>query len=197
MKFNLPNLVSFFRLFSAPFFYVLFTSFDKSTVSLACILYFVAASTDILDGWAARRFGYSTRFGEFIDPLADKFLTTFAFLSFVNLNIMPIWMFAIILLRDTLSTILRIIALAKGSPIKTSKEAKMKTTAQMIFIAYILVLIFAKYNFHIIPAALIDKIIYSWITFVFLLLITLYSVWTILNYIIQYKNLFKQEHLSN
>jgi len=163
---------------------------SKSLVSIACVIYLVAAITDTLDGWAARRFGVVTRWGEFLDPLADKVLTLFAFVSFVAMGIMPLWMLIIFLVRDTISTTLRVIAIKQGSPVETSISAKVKTTIQMFFIGYVLSLIFLKNNFEIFNPVTIDRVIYSKFTFYAVLLVTLMALYSVFGYIKKYKSLF-------
>lgn len=190
MTINLPNTISLARLAVAPIFFVMFNSESKSLISIACVIYLIAAITDTLDGWAARRFGVVTRWGEFLDPLADKVLTLFAFVSFVAMEIMPLWMLIVFLIRDTISTTLRVIAIKKGSPVETSISAKVKTTIQMSFIAYILSLIFLKNNFEIFSPTTIDKLIYSKFTFYAILLVTLMASYSVLGYIRKYKSLF-------
>jgi CDP-diacylglycerol--glycerol-3-phosphate 3-phosphatidyltransferase len=190
MTINLPNTISLARLALAPIFFVMLNSESKSLVSIACVIYLVAAITDTLDGWAARRFGVVTRWGEFLDPLADKVLTLFAFVSFVAMGIMPLWMLIIFLVRDTISTTLRVIAIKQGSPVETSISAKVKTTIQMFFIGYVLSLIFLKNNFEIFNPVTIDRVIYSKFTFYAVLLVTLMALYSVFGYIKKYKSLF-------
>lgn len=189
MTINLPNAISLARLVVAPIFFVMFNSGSKSFVSIACVIYLIAAITDTLDGWAARRFGVVTRWGEFLDPLADKVLTLFAFVSFVAMDIMPLWMLIVFLIRDTISTTLRVIAIKKGSSIETSISAKVKTTIQMLLIAYVISLIFLKNNFEIFNPLAIDRLIYSKFTFYAILLITLMALYSVFGYIKKYKSL--------
>lgn len=190
MTINLPNTISLARLVLAPTFFVLLNSKSESLVSIACVIYLIAAITDTLDGWAARRFGLVTRWGEFLDPLADKVLTLSAFVSFVAMDIMPLWMLIVFLIRDTISTTLRIVAIKKGSSIETSTSAKVKTTIQMFFIAYILSLIFLKNNFDIFNPAKINMLIYSEFTFYGISFVTVIALYSVLGYLKKYKSLF-------
>ncbi len=194
MTMNLPNTISLVRLVLAPIFFVMLNSESESLVSIACVVYLIAAITDTLDGWAARRFGIVTRWGEFLDPLADKVLTLFAFVSFVAMDIMPLWMLIVFLIRDTISTTLRIVAIKKGSPIETSISAKVKTTIQMFLIAYVLSLIFLKNNFKIFNPIAIDSLIYSKFTFYAILLVTLMALYSVLGYVRRYKSLFSMKN---
>ena len=102
---------------------------------------FVAASlTDILDGMLARRFNIKTALGEFMDPIADKILTFAAFISFVEMGILPAWMILMIFTREVLITGLRIFGLSRGVPVGAGRSGKHKTFLQ--FAAIICVLIF-------------------------------------------------------
>src|SRR5690606_3314818 len=96
------------------------------------------ALTDWYDGWLARKFNYITSWGKFWDPLADKILTSSAFVGFVLIGIIDLWMVIIILLRDFLITGLRAYADYKGKSFATSKYAKWKTFIQMTFLYYLL-----------------------------------------------------------
>jgi CDP-diacylglycerol--glycerol-3-phosphate 3-phosphatidyltransferase len=188
---NLPNVISFSRIVVAPFFYYFIKSDKPELVSIACWIFIIASITDVIDGWAARRLGIVTRLGEFLDPLADKILTLLALISFAEMNIIPLWMVLIILIRDIFSTSFRVIALAKGTPIETSRSAKVKTTIEMVFISIILSLIYLKINIESVNSEIIDKWIYSPITYFIALIVTLMAIYSLLGYAWKYKKLLK------
>lgn len=129
----------------SPLFLYLFSSPDNSLKKLSILIYFVATLTDWYDGWHARKFGVITRAGIFLDPLADKILTSCAFLGFYFIGIMPLWMILIIIVRDIVITVLRSVNEAKGITIKTSFIAKVKTFIQMTFIFLILILYISRF----------------------------------------------------
>lgn len=185
---NIPNAISLTRILVAPFFYFFFISGNRYLVSLACWIFILASLTDVIDGWAARRFGIVTRYGEFLDPLADKVLTLLALVGFVQMHIIPLWMLIIILSRDITSTTIRILALAKGTPIETSRSAKFKTTIEMLFIAYVLILIYLKINIESINPTEIDKLIYSPITYSIALFVTILALYSLAGYLLKVKN---------
>ena len=110
-------------------------------VRYSLIIFFIATLTDWYDGWHARKFKSVTKVGIFLDPFADKVLTTAAFLVFFIKNIMPLWMLIIIALRDIIITVLRSYDEFKGHTLKTSFIAKSKTFLQMTYIFIILILI--------------------------------------------------------
>jgi CDP-diacylglycerol--glycerol-3-phosphate 3-phosphatidyltransferase len=97
--------------------------------------------TDWYDGWHARKYGLITRWGVFLDPFADKVLTSFAFILFYIDGIMPLWMVIIIVMRDIFITLLRSFHEAKGFTMKTSWIAKAKTVCQMIYIFAVLAIL--------------------------------------------------------
>jgi CDP-diacylglycerol---glycerol-3-phosphate 3-phosphatidyltransferase len=79
---TLPNQLTILRIFLTPVFVALFLSENVFLKQLSVPVYIVAALTDWYDGWFARKFGYMTKWGRFLDPLADKILTSSAFIAF-------------------------------------------------------------------------------------------------------------------
>ncbi|MCX6161840.1 MAG: CDP-diacylglycerol--glycerol-3-phosphate 3-phosphatidyltransferase [Ignavibacteriae bacterium] len=140
-----PNLMSFVRIILSPVFLFLFLRGDdyghKYLRILSVIVFFIAVLTDWYDGWHARKFKSVTKTGVFLDPFADKVLTTFAFALFYSLGIMPLWMFVIIALRDLLVTLLRSYDEYNGKTMKTSFISKLKTFFQMTYIFVVLFLL--------------------------------------------------------
>lgn len=106
----------------------------------AVVIFSVAAFTDFADGYVARRYGFTTKLGAFLDPLADKILTLVVFSCFIIKGLIAWWIVATVLGRDLLVTWLRICADKKGINLPTMWLAKVKTTVQF-FVIYIL---FAK-----------------------------------------------------
>lgn len=138
---NLPNLLTISRICLSPVYMVLFMIENPYSRLAATIVFIIAASTDILDGYLARRMGSMTGFGKFMDPLADKILVSTAFISFVNLGYAKGWMVTIIIVREFIITGLRSLAAYKGMVITPSFVAQWKTATQMIVISCILVYI--------------------------------------------------------
>ncbi len=188
---NLPNVISLTRLIVSLIFYFLFISGNRHLVSIACWIFIIASITDVLDGWAARRFRIVTKYGEFLDPLADKVLTLLALIAFVKMGIIPAWMVFIIFARDVISTSMRVVALAKGSPMETSRSAKIKTTVEMLFISYVLILIFVKINFNRINPDIIDKLIFSQFTYLIALSVTIMALYSLAGYALKFKKNIK------
>jgi len=121
---------------------VLFTVFAMIPHSWAKItalaLFILAAVTDKIDGVWARSKNLVTDLGAFLDPLADKMLVNLAFLVLVYLGVVPLWIFAIILVRDFAVDGMRMMAAKNGITISASFFGKLKTTFQMVALSIIL-----------------------------------------------------------
>ena len=136
---NGPTILTLLRiLLVAPVMIGIFM--DGLPARIVTIVCFVLASiTDFIDGRWARRDKIVTDLGAFLDPLADKMLVNLTFLALVVLNIVPVWMFGLILIRDFAVDGLRMMAARKNITLAASKFGKLKTMVQMITIAMILV----------------------------------------------------------
>tara|TARA_B100001123_G_scaffold446026_1_gene599188 strand:+ start:872 stop:1459 length:588 start_codon:yes stop_codon:yes gene_type:complete len=144
-KKNIPNILTTLRLMLVPLFFVMLTSNEKYSYLFALVIFCFAAITDYLDGKLARKFDAVSKFGLFMDPLADKALVISAFVGFLYIEalipaIKP-WMVFLIFFRDFLVTLLRIMIKRNGSLMVTSGVAKMKTASQLISIIIILLLL--------------------------------------------------------
>lgn len=140
VQLNLPNQLTLLRVLLTPVFVVFLMSASTLYLQLSLVIFIVAALTDWYDGWIARKMGYTTRWGKFLDPLADKVLSSTALLAFVGLNLIDGWMVWIVIIRDFLITGLRTYAEYLDKPIVTTKGAQAKTFGQFVVIYYILIL---------------------------------------------------------
>lgn len=143
MKINLATQLTLLRLILVPFFLV-FTISDNIYTRVAALIVFVAASlTDLYDGKIARERGQVTTLGIFLDPLADKFLISSAFIAFVQIPEIhiPAWMVVLIIGREFLITGLRTIAAARGRILGAQPAGKFKTTSQIVVIIMILIIL--------------------------------------------------------
>ncbi|HOQ48977.1 MAG TPA: CDP-diacylglycerol--glycerol-3-phosphate 3-phosphatidyltransferase [Candidatus Kapabacteria bacterium] len=181
---KLPNILTFFRALAAPLFFVLFLSNNRDFILLAGIVFVLAAITDFFDGYLARKMNATSEWGAFADPLADKFLTTSVFIAFVIVKIVPLWMVAIILLRDFSTTFLRLVKIS-NKKIKTSYTAKIKTTLQMIFIFVVLSFKISTFYLKGDVASNIRNIIFSDYVYYSMLIITIISLISLIEYIYQ------------
>lgn len=142
----LPNQLTTLRIILTPVFLYLFISGDPILMQISLGVYIIAAITDWYDGWLARKFNYITTWGKFMDPLADKILTSAAFFAFVYIGVLELWMVIIVVFRDLLITGLRLFAEWQKKSFTTSKIAKIKTVVQMVFIFYLLIVFTLREN---------------------------------------------------
>ncbi len=130
---NIPNILTIFRIVITPLIVWLLIGFDSLALhALALVLFLIASLSDLFDGILARKLKVVSEFGKFMDPLADKILVNSTFITLNILDVMPIWITAVIILRDGLVTTLRWVMLANGASMNTSKIAKLKTTFQYV-----------------------------------------------------------------
>ncbi|MCX7625500.1 MAG: CDP-diacylglycerol--glycerol-3-phosphate 3-phosphatidyltransferase [Candidatus Sumerlaeaceae bacterium] len=153
MQLNIANRLTLIRIGLIPFF-VTFVLVDNLTTDpllifasriAATVVFLVAAITDMLDGYLARRYNLITNFGKLMDPLADKLLTMSAFVAFVEIDyrgnhpVFPAWAIIVILGREFLVTGLRALALERGRVIQADHLGKHKTIMQLVGIIIVLV----------------------------------------------------------
>ncbi len=181
-----PNQLTIVRILLTPVF-LAFLFVDRLTYNqLALPVLIVASLTDWYDGWVARKWGYVSRWGKFLDPLADKVLTSAAFISFIYLNLALAWMVWIIVVRDILITILRSLAEYKGRPVVTSGPARTKTFSQFVVIFYILIL----HTLQITPSiheqfrGSIDFLLNRDLLYLLMFVVTAFTIWTGVTYLI-------------
>ncbi|MBU3699027.1 MAG: CDP-diacylglycerol--glycerol-3-phosphate 3-phosphatidyltransferase [Candidatus Kapabacteria bacterium] len=194
MRFTYANIVTLSRFFMAPIFLIFMLSESPVGTVVALIIFIIAALSDWLDGFLARKYGEVTDHGVFLDPLADKVLTTSAFVALYMLDIMDMWMLVVIVLRDFATTAMRSIADDRGMTMKTSRVAKVKTFLQMV------VIIVAVLCVAIQRAAPVSLEQWGYASFVLvyggiwagLLLVTLLSIYSLIQYIIVNRRLFSR-----
>jgi CDP-diacylglycerol--glycerol-3-phosphate 3-phosphatidyltransferase len=135
---NLPNTLTLGRMFLVPLLVVvLLTEFEGRLILgmprevIGAAIFAIASLTDWLDGYLARRRGQVTWLGQMMDPLADKLLTSAAFISLVQLGAAPAWMVALIIGREIAITGLRSLASSRGVTIPASRLGKIKMASQV------------------------------------------------------------------
>lgn len=114
---------------------------------VALVLFVFGAISDLVDGKWARRDKIVTDLGAFLDPLADKMLVNLAFLTLVVLGVVPVWVFAIILVRDFAVDGMRMMAARNGMTIAASFYGKLKTTTQMTALIILLLNLIVNFEF--------------------------------------------------
>lgn len=142
---NLPNLLTVSR-FALTAVFMLFLYGKGPLCRAAALLCFaLACLTDYLDGRYARRHQQITFLGQILDPIADKVLMFAAFLSFVEMEILPAWMVFLMLTREVFVTAFRFAAASRGVALPAEKQGKRKTVLQAsAIIGVLLVLIAAE-----------------------------------------------------
>lgn len=141
---NLPNKLTLLRIILTVFFVVFIFLPGISFKILALFIFSIAALTDLLDGMIAKSMNLITNFGKIMDPIADKILVLSAFLSFIQLQLIPAWIVIVIIARESAITSLRFLALYRGKVIPASKGGKYKTVSQMAAIFIILIFLILK-----------------------------------------------------
>lgn len=135
---NWPNRITIARVALIPVIVVLL-QFDAVVWRvLALIAFMVAALTDWLDGYLARRLQIVTNFGKFLDPVADKLLVLCTMIALCGLDLFPAWVCIVVLFRELAVDGLRLVAVEQGRVIAAGKLGKIKTTLQMLTIVMVM-----------------------------------------------------------
>ena len=140
MKLNLANLLTLFRIAAIPLVVICFYSQLPHARPIAAVLFGIAAVTDLIDGWVARRYGQTSRFGEFLDPVADKLMVSIALVMLVQAE--SGWfedvIAMIIIGREITVSALRewMATIGERTNVRVSVSGKVKTTLQMFGIAF-------------------------------------------------------------
>ena len=140
MKLNLANILTLLRIAAIPIVVVCFYSPLDYARPIAAILFGLAAITDMIDGWVARRFGQTSRFGEFLDPVADKLMVAIVLVMLVQAE--SGWfedvIAMIIIGREITISALRewMATIGQRANVKVDITGKVKTTLQMFGIAF-------------------------------------------------------------
>ncbi|HLT91709.1 MAG TPA: CDP-alcohol phosphatidyltransferase family protein [Woeseiaceae bacterium] len=133
----LPNAISLLRIaLVAP---VVLAMLD-GRFEHAIVLFFIAGFSDGLDGWLAKRFGWHTRLGGILDPIADKLLVAAAFITLVYTDLVPLWLAALVVLRDVVivggaAAYNFLIGPVQGEPTRISK---LNTALELLYVLVVL-----------------------------------------------------------
>ena len=155
MRINLPNQITIARLFLAIIFFICLAQFDgrvettrRWILDVSAALFIVAAITDIIDGWLARKYNQVTSFGRVIDPFVDKILVIGAYIfmagdrftdaSGENISHIRDWMVLVVLGRELLVTSLRGVTEASGQSFGANIYGKLKMLLQSVTVIWVL-----------------------------------------------------------
>ncbi len=195
---TIPNQLTALRILLVPVFVALLLQADPWLKLFGVIAFTVASLTDLYDGYHARKYGVETRLGAFLDPLADKLLITAAFLLYVWMGYLVLWMVMLVVVRDIVVTALRIYAEYKNKPVVTSMEAKYKTLVQNLFVYIIMALILMKEAvfFGKGMAVTISRFLASGYLDSIMLVVTAFTVYTGISYLVSNWNSYFQKPLQ-
>lgn len=191
---NLPNQLSILRIILTPPFVITYLVGNLSLNYVSFFIFFVASMTDYYDGILARRYGITSLWGRFLDPLADKILLSSAFIVFALAGVIDVWMVTIIVIRDIIITTLRSYAMFKEKPIVTSILAKAKTFSQVtvIYFIFIFVLLQKTFTTNNQDMFLIDTINSLNLIYLSMLFVTLLTLVSGMKYLVE-----NRSHLKN
>lgn len=142
---NLANKITLIRISLIPLFFVFLTPFpqylseqllnisfiERQSELVALTIFSLAAMTDKLDGYIARKYDQVTKLGKLLDPLADKLLITVAIIALVSKQEIAAWIALIIIGREMMVTLLRIMATSRGVILAADKYGKLKMVLQV------------------------------------------------------------------
>ena len=171
---NLPNKLSLLRVLLIPVMVLLMYLPGTACVILSTAVFAIAAFTDFLDGYIARRDHLVTDFGKFIDPVADKLLNLSAMIMLIHCGKLPAWVVIIILARELAVDGLRMVAVGQGRVIAAGPLGKIKTASQMVVIIFLMLI-----------ARLTDAAVVSIIGWVGIAWIALITAWSGVDYFIR------------
>jgi CDP-diacylglycerol---glycerol-3-phosphate 3-phosphatidyltransferase len=135
---NLPNFITLTRILLIPVFVVLFVTPTEDRSLSAAIVFVIAAVTDLLDGYLARRNGQVTTLGKLLDPIADKLLVLSALILLVNLDRVSALVAILIIAREVAVTGIRAIAAGEGMVIAAETTGKYKMALQVVAIVLLI-----------------------------------------------------------
>lgn len=141
---NLPNILTIIRIILAPIFSFFYLSSNENFQNIAFIIFFLVGLTDIFDGYLARKYHVITPFGIAMDPLADKIMLIFVFISFAVKNILPLWIIVFIVAKESLMICAGIYFYYKKEKFIVPSNIFGKTATMLMFVGVIGILINSK-----------------------------------------------------
>jgi len=190
---NIANKLTVLRMLLIPVFLYFFWNlplFDINATGtrwIAIIVFAVAASTDFLDGYLARKLNLVTNFGKFLDPVADKMLVTAALIAMIPILNFPAWAVIIIVGRDIMISSFRMIASSENVVIAADMAGKIKTVLQMIMIIYLMWFDLWSHaqspeTYSIFPYMLANLLLFA---------VVILTVWSAVSYLVKNKQVLK------
>jgi len=136
---NFPNRITMFRISIIPVLFFLLVSPGKTGSLVIATLFVIAALTDLLDGYLARKYEIVTVMGKFLDPIADKLIVNTAMILMIPIGRISAWIVAVIIIRDFVVDGIRAIASSEGVVIQASNLGKQKTLCQIFAVTALMI----------------------------------------------------------
>ncbi len=191
---NLPNKLSCLRIILVPIMAIVFFINWEYAPLVAVAIFIVAALTDFLDGYIARKYNMVTDIGKLLDPIADKLLILFSLFLVVEANLIPVGFGAfcggIIIGRELLISAVRQIAASKGIIIQANLPGKIKTFVQDIALPMTMLLKMEDVIVSGISSQFFD--VYQIVCWSLLAIATVLTIVSGIIYLIQNKKVFSQ-----
>lgn len=197
LKLNLANRITMTRIFLVPFFVVAaFLDIPYANL-IAAAIFIIAASTDGLDGYIARKRKQITKFGKFLDPLADKLLVTAALIALVGQEKVPAWVATVIISREFIVTGVRLIAAGEGKVIAASWWGKLKTVTQIVAIVLLLINTYKVKTVGEIFSSITTNVTTDFVIFILanvtLALAVIITIYSCIDYLVANKDVISQD----
>ena len=135
---NIPNVITLLRILLIPVFVMLFFTPTPDRSLTAAVVFVIAAVTDLLDGYIARRTGQITKLGKLLDPIADKLLVLSALILLVNVDRVSALIAILVVAREVAVTGIRAIAAGEGMIIVAETTGKYKMVLQVVAITMLI-----------------------------------------------------------
>jgi len=181
---NLPNKITLARISLIPIFLVVYLAqpfHEIVNMWLALVIFVIAASTDALDGYYARKLKLVSNFGKLIDPLADKMLVCSVLVAFTATGLIPAWATILIIVREFYISGVRQLALEQNVVMAATGLGKVKTTFQITLIVYV-----------ILPPPF-DFFIFEPISIALIIVTVVFTLWSGLDYTTKNLHVFKNK----
>lgn len=188
--FNLPNILTLSRITVSPVIFILLLYRPGRLMSfMSALVFALAAMTDFLDGYLARRLNMITSLGKFLDPLADKILVGVALIMLIPLERVQPLIVVLIITREMLVTGLRVYAINENMIIESSRLAKYKTTFQIVAVIGLLL----HYTYDLGPGTLRFPVNFQAVGTTLLYIALAITLWTGIDYFYGFfKHVFEQ-----
>ena len=136
---NFPNIITLLRVTVIPVLFFLLLSPGRNGSLIIAGLFILAALTDLLDGYLARKYEIVTVMGKFLDPIADKLIVNTAMILMIPIGRISAWIVAIIIIRDFVVDGIRAISQSEGYVIQASRLGKRKTLCQIFAVSALMI----------------------------------------------------------